>query len=127
MSAAGYDDQFTREERARVEALRILADTAADLIAEAGPLAKFIAGPEGLVPLLEWRQLRDIRDQVTALIKEAGVRSDPWQSMPDREQHVTIKVGALLDIEGAEQYRRPAVLMAGHSATVTVDQWPAGR
>lgn len=102
--AEGYDPHWTREERCRVEALRLLVEaeptgTHHEVIKAAKDVAAFIAGPEGLVPM-PWQQIREIRRLLNAVFERTRVSpyGDPWgdaKADDDGDIEIAVKVSEL--------------------------------
>lgn len=91
-----YDDQFTQHERARVEALRMLAGQGRpidEMIAEASCLAECILGPEATAPD-PYPAIREAWDKVQELLTKASDTGNPWDGMA-YDVEVTVKIGDL--------------------------------
>lgn len=89
-----YDPQWTSQERARVEAARMLINnphtnyaTTAELMAAVAELAKFIAGPEAEHPF-PWDAYKTAYEALRTLFEESlsahigGVPVSAWTQVP---------------------------------------------
>lgn len=94
----GYDDQFTKTERARVEAMRLVTMHGiplVDQLEDVERIAKAILGPEHGVPD-PYGPLREARTLACALVAKVGGEADPWKDLAeDDAAEVTVTKGEL--------------------------------